>query len=120
MSKYAGSPGRSIRSVKTCGCGLHGQLDDVDAERLSKEASLLELDADLLRHGLRAARNGPAQRRDPGARAAVAEPRVVQLVVPRGRAEVPHDRVVAARQEAEANVFVDGPHPDVRRRDVAD
>jgi len=22
MSKYAGSPGRSIRSVKTCGCGL--------------------------------------------------------------------------------------------------
>ena len=33
----------------------------------------------------------------PGARAPLAEPRVVELVVAGGRAEVPHDRLVALR-----------------------
>ena len=64
--------------------------------------------------------NRPAQGRDAGARAVFAEPRVEELVMPGGRAEVPHDRLVALRQQAEADVLVDGPHADVGGRDVAD
>src|SRR5262245_23482190 len=40
--------------------------------------------------------------------------------MPSGRAEVPHDRVVALWKQAEAHVLVNRPHPDVGRRDVAD
>ena len=50
----------------------------------------------------------------------VAEPRVVELVVAGGRAEVPHDRLVALGQQAEAVELVLRPRADVRRRDVAD
>ena len=96
------------------------QLDDVDAERLAEQPALLELDPDLLGDRLGAALDRAAQRRDAGARAILAEPRAVELVVARRRAEVPHDRVVALRQQAEAHVLVDRPHADVRRGDVAD
>ena len=96
----------------------HGQLDDVDPERLVGEAELLELALDLARELLGDARIGrerAAQRRDARACAALeprtpgalvrrvgvgihlggrdVEPRVVQRVVPGGRAEVPRDRV---------------------------
>ena len=48
------------------------------------------------------------------------EPGRVELVVARRRAEVPEDRVVAARQQREARVLVARPLADVRARDVAD
>ena len=99
------------------------RLHRVDADRLAEQSALLELDADLLGHvlgpaGLR--RHRAAERGDAGARAAVAEPRVVELVVARRRAEVPHDRLVALGEEAEAVQLVLRPRADVRGRDVAD
>jgi hypothetical protein len=101
----------------------HGQLDRVDADRLAEQTALLELDPDLVRDALGAAglrRHRAAQRRDARARAPVAQPRVVDLVVAGGRAEVPHDRLVVLGQEAEAVELVLRPRADVRGRDVAD
>ena len=101
----------------------HRRLDRVDSDRLSEQAALLELDADLARDVLGAAglrRHRASQRGDAGARAAVGEPRVVELVVARRRAEVPHDRLVALRQQAEAVELVGRPGADVCRGDVAD
>ena len=76
----------------------HRGLDRVHANRLAQESALLELDPDLFGHVLGPPgrrRHGASERGDPGARAAVAQPRVVQLMVARRRAEVPHDRLVA-------------------------
>ena len=99
------------------------RLDRVDPERLAEQAPLLELGVDLLGDALGAPGgrvHRPAHGRDPGPRAAVAEPRVVELVMAGGGAEVPHDRLVVLRQEAEAVELVRGPGADVGRRDVAD
>ena len=99
------------------------QLDRIDAHRLAEQAALLELDVDLGGHVLRPAGLGghrASQGRDAGARAAVAQPRVVKLVVARRRAEVPHDRLVVLGQQAEAVQLVLSPGADVRRRDVSD
>ena len=60
-----------------------------------------------------------AHRRHPGAPDRLRQPRAVELVVPRGRAEVPEDRVVVAEHEREADVLVALPRPDRRARDVA-
>ena len=62
-----------------------------------------------------------AQGRDagPGPLGAV-EPRVEQLVVPGRRAEVPQDRLAAARQHGEPDQLVHRPGADVGRRHVAD
>ena len=101
----------------------HRGLDRVDADRLAEQAALLELDADLLRDVLGPpglGRHRAAQGRDAGARAAVGEPRVVELVVARGRAEVPHDRLVVLGEQAEPVQLVLRPRADVRRGDVAD
>ena len=54
------------------------------------------------------------------ARERPSEPWAVDLVMARRRAEVPHDRVVALRQQAEAVELVHRPGADVGRRDVAD
>ena len=99
------------------------RLDQVDAQRCAQQPPLLQLDADLASHVL-----GPAHRRreaaphgrDAGPRALLAQPRVVELVVAGGRPEVPHDRLVLARQEREAGGLVGRPGADVGRRDVAD
>ena len=99
------------------------RLDRVDADRLVLQPALCELDADLLRDVLGAPGLGghrAAQRRDAGARAAVGEPRVVQLVVARRGAEVPHDRLVVLGEQAEAVELVLRPRADVGGRDVAD
>src|SRR5207244_6949931 len=62
-----------------------------------------------------------AQRRGAGAGAVLAvEPGVVDGVVARSRAEVPHDRLVSLGKQAEADELVDRPRADVRGRDVAD
>ena len=55
----------------------------------------------------------------PAGRAAL-QPRAVDLVVARGRAEVPHHRVIALREQAEARELVHRPGTDVGRGDVAD
>ena len=60
-------------------------------------------------------------RRHPRAPARLRQPRAVELVMPRGRAEVPQHRIaVAARHEREADVLVALPRPDRRARDVAE
>lgn len=121
------------------------QLDHVDPERLICQTELLQLPLDLLRHALRDPRvggEGTPQRRDartgtplePRARGVLVrrvrigihlggrdvEPRVVQRVVLRRRAEVPRDGVAVAGQEAEADELVHRPCADVGRRHVAD
>jgi hypothetical protein len=101
----------------------HLRLDRVDADRLAEQVALLELDANLAGHVLGAPgvrRHRAAQGRDAGARAAVAEPRVVELVMAGGGAEVPHDRLVALGEQAEAVELVRGPRADVGGGDVAD
>src|SRR5215472_11935433 len=107
--------------------GLQGeedrQLHDVHAKRLAEQAPGLELDGDLPGHVLRAAhrwREGAAHRRDAGARALITEPRAVELVMAGGGAEVPHDRLVAPRQQREAGRLVQGPGADVGGRQVSD
>ena len=100
-----------------------GRLDRVDPDRLAEQAALLELDRILLATSSArpdSRRHRAAQRRDPGAGAPVAEPRVVELVVARGGAEVPHDRLVALGEQTEAVELVGRPRPDVGRGDVAD
>src|SRR5579884_1624405 len=87
----------------------HRQLDHVDTDGLAEQAALCELDADLLRHRFRAALDGAAERGDAGARAVLAEPRAIELVVSRGGAEVPHDRLLVAHEEREADQLVHRP-----------
>jgi hypothetical protein len=55
-----------------------------------------------------------------GADLHAAQPRVVELMVSGGRAEVPHDGLAAARQQREANELVHGPRADVGAGHVAD
>ena len=100
----------------------HRELDDIHAEGRPVEPPRLQLALDLLGEVLRPAhlrRHRAAEERDPGARP-LAEPGAVELVVARGRAEVPHDRQVAAREEREARELVARPLADGRGGDVAD
>src|SRR5260221_8888954 len=94
MSKNGGSPGRRIRSLNTCGCG--GQRGDAGGG------------------------TGPGRPRRRGLSRRVVEPRVIQLVMPGGRAEVPDDRLAAARQEREPDQLVHRPGADVGGRHVPD
>jgi hypothetical protein len=110
--------------------GQHRHLDDVDAERLTGQAALLQLAADLAGDLLGDARRrveGPAERGDAGAGAALLglvraalQPGVVDLVVTGRRPEVPDDRLAAARQQGEADELVHRPGADVGRGHVAD
>ena len=99
----------------TCDAGLlqreqHRQLDEVDAERLVRAGR-----APRARRGSspRPTRRGPRPRRAASrcrrASARRREPRAVERVVPRGRAEVPQDRLAVLRQQAEADQLVDTP-----------
>ena len=99
------------------------EVGHVDAERLACEAALAQLVRDLRAEpvgdaGLDGHR--AAHRRDAGAEVLRRQPRREELVVAGGRAEVPEDRIVAARQQREAGVLVARPLADVRARDVAD
>ena len=99
-------------------------LDQVDAERLVLEAVLAEHRRDLAGDLLGDARlgvEGAAQGGDAGAGALGAvEPRVEQLVVLRGRAEVPEHGLAAARQHREPDQLVHRPGADVGGGEVAD
>ena len=108
--------------------GLEGeqyrQLHQVDADRLALQPVPRQLVGDLAGHLVGDAGVGverAAQRGDAGTRPRRAvQPRVVQLVVARGRAEVPHDRFAAARQQGEPDQLVHRPGTDVRRGHVPD
>ena len=66
------------------------------------------------------ARHRPAHRGDAGLPARLGEPRRVELVMLRRRAEVPEHRIALAREQHAARALVARPFPDVRARDVAD
>ena len=100
----------------------HLRLDDVDGERRVREVVLAQ-------DGVRSCRRRPPRRFGRGASRRAAsrfraasgpEPGAVDLVVPRGRAEVPQVRLAAARQQAVAAELVLRPRADLGRRDVAD
>ena len=99
-------------------------LHEVNAYRLTGEAMLGEHGVYLRGHvvsnpGVRVER--AAQRGDPGPGPGLAvQPRVVQLMVPRGRAEVPDDRFAAAGEEREPDELVHRPGTDMGRGHVAD
>ena len=115
-------------------------LDHVDAEWLGGQPVLAQHGCDLSSHflgdaGVRVER--ASQRGDPGAGAGssfsrsfgdlavvglavIVEPRVVELVVPRGGSEVPDHRLAAARQQREPDQLVHRPGADVGGRHVAD
>src|SRR4029079_19819540 len=59
-------------------------------------------------------------RRHPGAPVLLRQPGAVQLVVARGGPEVPEDRILAARQQCEADVLVALPRPDRRAGQVTE
>jgi len=52
--------------------------------------------------------------------AVIVEPRVVELVMPRSRSEVPDHRLASAWQQREPDQLVHRPGPDMRRRHVTD
>ena len=101
----------------------HRDLDEVDPDGIVVEAALAQdvgdppgvalLDPDLL--GDRAAPAGEA-----GLPALDREPGVVQLMLLRGRADVPEDRVGVTRDQDAAEELVAGPVADVARRRVPD
>ena len=86
---------------------------DVDSDRLLLEPPLAELGEDHLGERVRnAGRVGhrAAHRRHPGAPVRLRQPRAVELVVLRGRSEVPEDRVVAARKRRAKRMFLSRSH----------
>ena len=79
------------------------EVRHVDPERLVLEAELAQLVRDLLAEPVRDPgldRHRAAHRRDAGAEVLRGQPRREQLVVASRRAEVPQDRVRAAREQA--------------------
>ena len=103
--------------------GEHRRLDDVHAERHVDGALGAEDLADLAggpteQAGIRC--DGAAQPDHPGVDVLRAQPRAVEAMVLRGRAEVPDVRVTAPRQEGVAGHLVARPLADVGARDVAD
>ena len=100
----------------------HRQLDDVDADRLPVEAPGLQFPFDLLRDVLRPPGVGGHRAPEGGdaGRSAPVQPRAVDLMVPRRRSKVPHDRLGVPGEQGEAHQLVHRPGPDVGGRDVAD
>ena len=98
-------------------------VGQVDPQRLAGEPAVGELAVDAsgerIRHA-RLARHRPAHRGDAGLPARLGEPRRVELVMLRRRAEVPEHRIALAREQHASRALVSRPFPDVRARDVAD
>src|SRR5437764_903432 len=94
MSKYAGSPGRSIRSVNTCGCGLQRSPEMAFTPSTCSDPSS---NSTLLTSATQSFSRKPGR-----------------------RSEVPHDRLVVLWQQAEPDQLVHRPRPDMGRSDVAD
>ena len=103
--------------------GEHGRLHDVHADRHVGHALVAQDVGDLPGRageeaGLR--RHRSPQPDHPAAHVLREQPRAVQAVVLRRRAEVPQVRLAAAGEEREARHLVARPLPDVGARDVAD
>ena len=97
------------------------RLDHVDSDRLFVQTAHFQLDLNLFGHVFGAPhlrRHRPAQQRNSGSRA-LPQPRAVELVMLRRRAEIPQDRLVILRQQREAADLVLRPCADVRGGDVA-
>ena len=102
----------------------HRRLDDVDADRQIDHAGLADQRGDLAgvpRHQAERGLHRAAQAEQPGLAVLRLEPRRIELVVHRGRAEVPQDRVGrAARQQRPAADLVALPLADLGRGEIAD
>jgi hypothetical protein len=99
------------------------RLHDVDSERQVAHALGLEDVADLLRRLLEEPclrRHRAAQADQSRQRLLLRDPRRVELVVPRGGAEVPHPRLAVAGQQTPARELVPGPLADHGAREIAD
>ncbi len=95
----------------------------VDPDRLTLEPALAQLVNDVGDHrvghpGLDGHRTAHA--RDPCPPARLGQPRRIELMAARGRAEVPEDRVAVAAEQDEPGVLVPRPFADVRARHIAD
>ena len=101
----------------------HRRLDDVDADRHLGDAGGFQ----DRRHLLGVPLHQPEGRIDGAAQADQASPAIlrlepgrIELVVHRGRAEVPQDRVLPAHQQRPARELVARPFADLGRGDVTD
>ena len=101
----------------------HRRLDDVDAERHVADALGVEQRLDLARRIAEqrdVGADGAAQAEQAGAAVVVVQPRRVQPVVLRRRAEVPDVGIAVAGEQRVARQLVARPLADHRARDVAD
>src|SRR6202048_483995 len=101
----------------------HRRLDDVYADRHLVHPRLLEQRGDLLGVALHQPEGGidrAAQPDEPRLAVLRQEPGGVELVMHRGRAEVPQDRLAVAGKQRPAAELVALPFPDLGRGDVAD
>ena len=127
-------------SPSACSADRIGHLDHVDANWLGGQPVLAHDGCDLSSHflgdaGVRMER--ASQRGDPGAcsgsafsrsfgdlavvgLAVIVQPRVVELVMPRGGSEVPDHRLASAWQQREPDQLVHRPGANVGGRHVAD
>ncbi len=101
----------------------HARLAQVEPERHLRDTLLHEDVLDLLRGGLEQSHLGPdraAHSRIAGVDMVLVQPRAIELVVARGRAEIPHPRLTWSGEQAIADQLVARPLADDRARDVAD
>ena len=98
-------------------------IRQIDPQRLAGESAIGELPVDAggecVRHS-RLARHRPADRGDARLPARFRQPRRVELVMLRRRAEIPENRISLAGEQRAARALVPCPFPDVRARHVAD
>src|SRR4051812_14368044 len=98
-------------------------VGQVDSQRIAGDPAIRELAVDASGQSIGhagLARHRAAHRGHPRLPARLRQPRRIQLVVLRRRAEVPEHGVALARQQHAARALVARPLADVRARDVAD
>ncbi len=101
----------------------HRRLDDVDADRHLGDAGLAQDRGHLLGVVLHQAErriDGAAQADETGPAVLRLEPRRIEPVMHRRRAEIPQDRIAAAHQQRPARQLIARPLADLGRGDVAD
>jgi hypothetical protein len=101
----------------------HRRFDNVDADRHLGHARGLEYRRHLLGvmfHQPERRIDGAPQSDQAGLAVFRPQPRRIELVMDRRRAEVPQDRILAADEQRPARKLVAGPFADLGRGDVAD
>src|SRR6185369_7865964 len=104
-------------------CEEHRRLADIETERHSGDALANEDVLDLLRRLLEQAHFRADRAAHPWIsrpHMVFAQPRAVELVMPRRRAEIPDPGLAGAGQQRVADQLVARPFADHRARDVAD